>query len=157
MTADEIRAMNAAHVYGRAIHVYGHDDSERLADQITATKGALDEQRERLRHLQIIANAAAQIMGVQVCAPHTEEEAIDLASKLHLAVSQRADCYGKQAADVARIQAECERDEALKRVRDLSSIVENLRLEGASLRAECARLTTKLERDEELFARLVKP
>lgn len=157
MTADEIRAMNAFHVYGRAIHVYGHDDPERLADQISATKIALDEMRERLRHLAIITNAAAQIMGVQTCDPQTEEEAIDYASKLHLAVSQRADCYGKQAADLARLQAEGERDEALKRVRDLTHMVENLRLEGASLRAECARLTTKLERDAELFARLVKP
>lgn len=122
-----------------------------------ASERERDAERARVRHLEIIANAAAKIMGVQACSPQTEEEAIEFAAKLHHVVEQRANCYGTQAADAARMRAEAERDEMAKRVRDLSSIVENLRLEGASLRAECARLTTKLNRDEELFARLVKP
>lgn len=78
-----------------------------------ASERERDEERARVRHLEIIVHAAAQIMGVQACSPQTEEEAIDLAAKLHHVVEQRANCYGTQAADVARIQAKAERDEEL--------------------------------------------
>lgn len=146
MTADEIRAMNAAHVYGRAIHVYGHDDPERLADQIAATKIALDEERKRRHDLEIIDREA-------------------LAAALHDAyVADEAIVWGERCEDVRqgyRREADtairlCAGADAGARIADLEARIATLtatanaaveRAEEAEVRAAKAEKALRLSAD----------